>query len=57
MQPDIEIARQASTLPIEQIAEKLNIPNQHLYRYGSDKAKVDLDYLATLDDRPDGKLI
>ncbi|MDE0943347.1 MAG: formate--tetrahydrofolate ligase [Alphaproteobacteria bacterium] len=57
MQPDIEIARQASTLPIEQIAEKLNIPSQYLYRYGSDKAKVDLDYLATLNDRPDGKLI
>lgn len=57
MQPDIEIARQASTLPIEQIAEKLNIPRQYLYRYGSDKAKVDLDYLATLNDRPDGKLI
>ncbi len=57
MQPDIEIARQASALPIEQVAEKLNIPQQHLYRYGADKAKVDLDYVATLDDRPDGKLI
>jgi formate--tetrahydrofolate ligase len=57
MQPDIEIARQAATLPIEDIAGKLNIPLQHLYRYGSDKAKVDLDYIASLDDRPNGKLI
>mgnify|MGYP003985983397 FL=1 len=57
MQPDIEIARQASTLPIEEIAGKLNIPSQHLYRYGADKAKVDLDYIASLNDRPDGKLI
>ncbi|NQV58518.1 MAG: formate--tetrahydrofolate ligase, partial [Alphaproteobacteria bacterium] len=57
MQPDIEIARQASALPIEQIGEKLNIPAQHLYRYGPDKAKVDLGYLASLGDRPTGKLI
>ncbi|MBL6952082.1 MAG: formate--tetrahydrofolate ligase [Alphaproteobacteria bacterium] len=57
MQPDIEIARQASALPIEQIGEKLNIPAQHLYRYGPDKAKVDLGYLASLGDRPSGKLI
>jgi len=57
MQPDIEIARQAATLPIEQIAEKLSIPSQHLYRYGADKAKVASDYIASLNDRPDGKLI
>jgi formate--tetrahydrofolate ligase len=57
MQPDIEIARQASALPIEQIGETLNIPTQHLYRYGSDKAKVDLGYIASLGDRPSGKLI
>ncbi|MDA1097522.1 MAG: formate--tetrahydrofolate ligase [Proteobacteria bacterium] len=57
MQPDIEIARQATALPIEQIGEKLNIPATHLYRYGPDKAKVDLDYLASLGDRPTGKLI
>ena len=57
MQPDIEIARQSTSLPIEQIAEKLQIPVQHLYRYGADKAKVDLDYIASLNDRPDGKLI
>ena len=57
MQPDIEIARQATTLPIEQIGEKLAVPTQHLYRYGADKAKVDLDYLASLPDRSDSKLI
>jgi formate--tetrahydrofolate ligase len=57
MQPDIEIARQSSPLPIEQIAAKLNIPGEHLYRYGAHKAKVDLDYIATLNDQPNGKLI
>ena len=57
MQPDIEIARHATALPIEQIGEKLNIPTQHLYCYGPDKAKVDLGYLASLGERPSGKLI
>jgi formate--tetrahydrofolate ligase len=57
MQPDIEIARQATALPIEEIGEKLNIPAGHLYRYGPDKAKVDLGYLASLGERPSGKLI
>ncbi len=57
MQPDIEIARQATALPIEEIAEKLNIPAGHLYRYGPDKAKVDLGYLGSLGERPSGKLI
>ncbi len=57
MQPDIEIARQATSQPIEEIAAKLSIPGEQLYRYGADKAKVDLDYIASLSDRPDGKLI
>ena len=57
MQPDIEIARQATALPIEQIGEKLKIPGAHLYRYGADKAKIDLGYLASLEGNPDGKLI
>ena len=54
---DIEIAREATLRPIEAIAERLSIPGQHLYRYGPDKAKVDLGYLESLGDRPDGKLI
>ena len=54
---DIEIAREASLRPIEEVAARLDIPAQHLFRYGPDKAKLDLDYIDSLKDRPDGKLI
>ena len=37
--------------------EKLGIPEDHLEPYGHYKAKVSLDYLDSLKDRPDGKLI
>ncbi|WP_315980582.1 formate--tetrahydrofolate ligase [Aliamphritea spongicola] len=42
---------------ISEIAAKLEIPNEHISPYGHDKAKVNLDYIETLKDRPDGKLI
>ncbi len=55
---DIEIAQQAKMWPITELAaEKLGIPAQHLDPYGHYKAKVSLDYVNQLSDRPDGKLI
>jgi len=54
---DIEIARQAPIQPIQQIADRLQIPDSAINPYGKHKAKVDLEYLASLEDRPDGKLI
>ncbi len=57
MKSDIEIAREATMRPIVEIAEKLNVPAQHLVPYGHSKAKVDLGFLESLEDRPDGKLI
>ncbi len=54
---DIEIAREATAKPIEEIAAKLDIPEDALVRYGHDKAKVNLDYIDGIQDRPDGKLI
>ena len=54
---DIEIAREASVQPIESIADGLGIPETAIHRYGRHIAKIDLDYLRTLDDRPDGKLV
>lgn len=52
---DIEIARQAKTQPITQVAEKMGIEAQHLIPYGFDKSKIDL----SLDEMPGqkGKLI
>jgi formate--tetrahydrofolate ligase len=54
---DIEIARAAKMLPIQDIGERLGIRSEHLIPYGHTKAKVSLDFLDALKDRPDGKLI
>ena len=54
---DIEIARAAEIRPIGEIAEKLGIPNESLMPYGHTKAKVGLDYIDSIQDRSDGKLI
>ena len=58
MKSDIEIAQQATLQPILRLAqERLGIPEPALEPYGRYKAKISLDYLAGLKDRPDGKLI
>jgi formate--tetrahydrofolate ligase len=54
---DIEIARAAKMLPISEIATRLDIPLAALEPYGRAKAKVSLEYIEQLRDRPDGKLI
>ena len=54
---DIEIAQAATMLPINQIGEKLGIPAKALEPYGHYKAKISLEYLAKLPERPQAKLI
>jgi formate--tetrahydrofolate ligase len=55
---DIEISQAAEMRPILDVAaEKLGIPAEDLIPYGHYKAKVSLDYIASLAKRPDGKLI
>src|SRR5215217_240072 len=54
---DIEIARQAVMKPVIEIGSRLGIPEKSLIPFGHTKAKVHLDYIAGLQDRPDGKLI
>lgn len=55
---DIEIAQQATMQEVTGLAaERLGIASQHLDPYGRYKAKVSLDVLDELADRPDGKLI
>ena len=54
---DIEIARAAKLLPIRDIADKLGIPDEALLTYGPTKAKLSHEFVAGLDDRPDGKLV
>ena len=54
---DIDIAQAADMRPIEEIAATLGIGADQIVPYGRDKAKVSLDFVAGLADRPDGKLI
>lgn len=55
---DIEIAQCASLRRITELArDRLGIADTHLVPYGHYKAKIDLGYLNTLRDRPDGKLV
>ncbi len=54
---NIAIAQQARMRPIAEIAAKLGIPDDKLEPYGRYKAKIALDHLRSLGDRPDGKLV
>jgi formate--tetrahydrofolate ligase len=55
---DIEISQSATKRPILDIAkEKLGIAAENLEPYGHYKAKVSMDYVKSLQSRPNGKLI
>ncbi len=54
---DIEIAREASMLPVAEVGSKLGIPGDQLLQYGPYKAKLSMDYVKSLQERPNGKLI
>jgi formate--tetrahydrofolate ligase len=55
---DIEISQAATMRPILDVAkDKLGIEADDLIPYGHYKAKVSLDYIDSLKDKPDGKLI
>jgi formate--tetrahydrofolate ligase len=54
---DIEIAREATMKPIAEVGAKIGIPAEALLNYGPYKAKVSFDFLDTLKDKPEGKLI
>ncbi|HET6378368.1 MAG TPA: formate--tetrahydrofolate ligase [Methylocella sp.] len=58
MPADIDIAQQATMRHISDVAQdKLGISDEHLEPFGYYKAKVSLEYIESLADRPDGKLI
>ena len=58
MLTDIEIAQAAKLRRISDLAgDRLGIPEAALEPYGHYKAKLALDYVDSLADRPDGKLI
>lgn len=57
MKTDVQIAQEAKMLPITEVASKLGIKEDKLIHYGKYKAKVSLDLLEELKDKPDGKLV
>ena len=57
MKSDIEIAQEAVLWPIQKVAEHLDIPEDDLELYGKYKAKLSDEYLKSIEDRKDGKLI
>ena len=54
---DIEIARAAEKKPIFEIGNVLGIPSAELVPFGHDKAKVSQNFINSVQDRKDGKLI
>ncbi|MET1415022.1 formate--tetrahydrofolate ligase [Roseibium sp. HPY-6] len=57
MASDIEIARAAKMKPIQEIGDRLNIPDESLLPYGRTKAKVSAEFIESLGERENGKLI
>lgn len=57
MLSDIEIAQNCALRPIQTIADNAGISEVYLEPYGKYKAKISLDLLQSLQERPDGKLI
>ena len=54
---DIEIAQEAKLIPVTQVAEQLQIPEEELELYGKYKAKISEEYLEKIKENPDGKLV
>src|SRR2546427_7550155 len=54
---DLEIARKARLLPMPEIAGKMGIDPHLLEPYGHDVAKIKLDAIAELADRPKAKYV
>ena len=54
---DIEIAREANKLPIKEVAKKLGIEDEELIPFGHDKAKVSDQFIRSVKNNQNGKLI
>lgn len=57
MKTDIEIAQEAVMEPIVRVAEKLGIKEEDLELYGKYKAKISDEYISSIRENPDGKLV
>ena len=57
MSIDLDIARKATLRPIAEIAARAGIPADALVPYGKTKAKVEWDFIRSMDAKPDGALV
>ena len=57
MKTDIESAQEAVMEPIVRVAEKLGIKEDDLELYGKYKAKISDEFIDSIQDRPNGKLV
>ena len=57
MKSSLDIAQEAELRPVTEIAEEMGLSEDEWVPYGRHKAKISLDVLARLADKPDGKLI
>lgn len=57
MKTDIEIAQEAKMIPITEVVKSLGISEDDIEQYGKYKAKISNEYLDSLKDKKDGKLI
>ncbi len=57
MKTDIEIAQEAKMQPIKVVASKLGMTEDDIEMYGKYKAKISAEYLDSLKEREDGKLV
>jgi len=57
MKSDIDIARAATTESIVSVAGKIGIPADAVLNYGPTKAKINMDFISSLKDKPRGKLV
>ncbi|MBQ8341578.1 MAG: formate--tetrahydrofolate ligase [Clostridia bacterium] len=57
MKTDIEIAKEANMLPIQQIAKQIGVLDEELELYGKYKAKIGNELLKRTENKKNGKLI
>src|SRR4051794_17079507 len=57
MKSSLEIAQDAELVPIDQVAERVGLEPHEVEPYGRYKAKIGLDVLDRLSDRPNGKIV
>ena len=54
---DLDIAQAAQVIPITEIADRVGIRTEELIPFGHDKAKVHLDVLKRVRNRPQGRYV